>query len=244
MNRQFCRSARRTGLDGTFRKSSKSLNVRERYQCVVIDTAELRAWGSEWIACTLVDMQRGRPEGEGRRAELMARLETSEKMLNRGLMDHFGEYAEMFSPNLEGGRKQALDGVRKSMELFSHIERSWARGAPDLSEVKGAAKHHETEVGKGISIFLGELNSQVAHQESRVLDERARMIRETVDEIRDVNFRINLIAINASIEAARVGDAGRGFAHIAGEIRGLSLKSKDAFDKLLHRLRTDAKSRS
>lgn len=49
-----------------------------------------------------------------------------------------------------------------------------------------------------------------------------------VEQIGDISSRINLIAVNASIEAARVGEAGRGFAVIANEIQELSRKSEDA----------------
>jgi len=52
-------------------------------------------------------------------------------------------------------------------------------------------------------------------------------IAETLDAIQKVSLSVRLIAINAATEAVRAGDAGRGFAVIASEIRALSDRTTD-----------------
>jgi methyl-accepting chemotaxis protein len=65
----------------------------------------------------------------------------------------------------------------------------------------------------------------------RFTSARTRMAA-MVDEIDGFAFQTHLIALNASVEAARVGDAGRGIAVVAQELRALSQRSSEATREL------------
>lgn len=64
------------------------------------------------------------------------------------------------------------------------------------------------------------------------LGRQVEELRPFTDLIRDVTERTNVLAINASIEAARAGKAGNGFAVVAGEVRQLSQQVAVAADSI------------
>ncbi len=64
------------------------------------------------------------------------------------------------------------------------------------------------------------------------IKEQSRLIAETISIIVDIADRINLLSLNASIEAARAGDYGRGFAVVADEIGKLAVQTSDSIKEI------------
>jgi methyl-accepting chemotaxis protein len=74
-------------------------------------------------------------------------------------------------------------------------------------------------------------------QKVKRLAESLQEIESIVQQVADFTARTNLLALNASIEAGRAGDFGRGFAVIAHEIRTLAMHSADAAHQIATRIR-------
>ncbi|RPF54440.1 methyl-accepting chemotaxis protein [Aquisalibacillus elongatus] len=113
----------------------------------------------------------------------------------------------------------SLEKANKLNEVAESLSAVVEETAASVQEVTGSI----TELANHVT----EVSSQV-----KEVNQSTEEIGEVSSVVKGISDQSNLLGLNASIEAARAGDAGKGFGVVAEEIRKLSTNSKDNVDKI------------
>ena len=159
-------------------------------------------------------------------------IETSFKLIIENLnqtLTHISASAEQFSmgsSNVSLGAQELSQGITEQTDAVEELAEMMKRFSQQLQKTVSIAEQTNIDV-KQVGLDLTQSNKQMHEMIDAMskINTSSREIEKIIKTIDDIAFQTNILALNASVEAARAGASGKGFSVVAEEVRNLANKS-------------------
>jgi methyl-accepting chemotaxis protein len=149
--------------------------------------------------------------------ELLGQVNASTEQVTSGA-DQVSQSSQVLS---QGATEQAssLEEVASSLDEINSQSTQNAENAKQANALATTSVENAENGNGQMKELVGAIEK---------ISESSNEITKVVKVIDDIAFQINLLALNANVEAARAGKYGKGFAVVAEEVRNLAVRSADA----------------
>ena len=142
--------------------------------------------------------------------------------------------------SITNGALKQSDAMEVATKLVGDLSENVNKVNDIVEEIRSNSREtmvvsEETRIKLKSLYDQSEKNVQISGEISRCvqeLGEETKNINHILEMIQGINKQTNLLAINASIEAVRAGDSGRGFMVVAEEVRALSVETEQAIKRI------------
>ncbi|MGC3939091.1 methyl-accepting chemotaxis protein [Roseobacter sp. EG26] len=142
------------------------------------------------------------------------------------------EYFQAEGAMVEAAHREICQVAANSVDQTHELLRDFASDQTDpdrrAAVLKSIRETMRPAVLEAINVLRETFLTMVLSRQYK----HANMSKHSIAELDVISKKIFYVAINASVEAARLGDQGAGFAHISTEIRSLSQSARAAIDNM------------